>query len=69
MPLKDGDPLTGPLFVVDLAKQWMEKQESRSAAMIAGVLMLGDARILPHVTGIWRQLERVMDLVGWGDGK
>jgi hypothetical protein len=56
MPLKNGDPLTGPAAVVEEAMEWIESDESRAAAMIAGVLMLGDARVIPMVAGCWRRL-------------
>jgi hypothetical protein len=56
MPLQNGDELTGPATVARQAMQWIDDDEMRAAAMIAGLLMLGDARILPRVGFCWRRL-------------
>ena len=56
MPLDDGDELTGPKSVARQARQLIQADERRAAAMIAGLLLLGDERVLPLVNLTWRQL-------------
>jgi hypothetical protein len=56
MPLENGDPLTGPRMVAQEAMARMPANETRAAALIAGLLLLGDARVLPLVTGCWQRL-------------
>lgn len=54
MPLKDGDPMTGPLELFRIARE-MDDDRIR-AAVLAGILLLGDRRALPLVRDAWRVL-------------
>lgn len=54
MPLRDGDPMTGPLEAFRIARD-MDDERMR-AAVLSGILLLGDRRALPLVRDTWRVL-------------
>lgn len=54
LPLEGDDPLSGPNYVASLLDQ-LALDDAR-AGIIAGLLLLGDARIEPLVEGAWRRL-------------
>ncbi len=49
------DPLTGPKFLVDLVEH-EDTDDQRKLGILAGLILLGDERILPLVRGRWRAL-------------
>lgn len=55
MPLRSEDPMTGPRYVLRIVQERPQEDE-RSAAMLAGLVLLGDRRTQPVLRGYWRQL-------------
>ena len=55
MPLSGGDPMTGPRTVAALVPHADDDQVR--VGLIAGLLALGDRRVLPELRGLWRHLE------------
>jgi len=55
VPPHDGDPLTGPRLVLDLA--FDDHTIARVASIAAGVMLLGDARLNPLFEQAWRHLD------------
>lgn len=51
----NGDPLTGPKFLVDLVED-EDTDDARKLGILSGLILLGDERILPLVRGRWRAL-------------
>ncbi len=55
MPLAEGDPMTGPRTIAALVPH-ADDDEVR-VGLLAGLLALGDRRVLPVLRGLWRHLE------------
>lgn len=55
MPLEDGDEMTGPRTLVRMAAH--ADDDGARVGMIAGLLQLGDARVLPLLAPVWEALE------------
>lgn len=55
MPLEDGDEMTGPRTLVRLAAH--ADDEGARVGLLAGLLQLGDARVLPLAAPVWDALE------------
>jgi hypothetical protein len=51
---EDGDPLTGPKFVRTLVDE--ARDDLQLAALLDALLLLGDRRVVPLLTGSWRKL-------------
>lgn len=64
-PLVDGDPLTGPRRVRQLAEE--TEDERRRVGMLLGLLAIGDLRVLPLIGRPWEELgpEGQGLLAGW----
>lgn len=54
MPLADADPMTGPRTIAALVPH--ADDDSVRVGLIAGLLALGDRRVLPVLRGLWRHL-------------
>jgi hypothetical protein len=54
-PPKNGDDLTGPKFVVNTLLT-QEKDPERQGDALAGILLLGDKRLLPLLCDAWKKL-------------
>ncbi len=55
MPLAEGDPMTGPKTIAALVPH--ADDDAVRVGLIAGLLALGDRRVLPVARGLWRHLE------------
>lgn len=55
LPLTDGDPMTGPRTVRAMLEH--ADEEPVRAGLLAGLLALGDRRVLPLLRGSWRRLD------------
>ncbi|MFN8587001.1 MAG: hypothetical protein U0704_04290 [Candidatus Eisenbacteria bacterium] len=55
MPLEDGDELTGPRTLMRMASH--ADDEGARVGLLAGLLQLGDARVLPLLAPVWDALE------------
>lgn len=56
MPLKDGDPMTGPKTLRSMSDNVQD--ETTRLGLLAGLLSLGDRRALPLLEGCWERLGR-----------
>lgn len=58
VPLRDGDPMTGPKKVMGFVHTFNrnDEDEQQVAAWIWGLLALGDRRTLPVLRGVWDQI-------------
>jgi hypothetical protein len=56
MPLKDGDPMTGPKTLRRMSDN--ARDETALLGLLAGLLLLGDRRTLPLLEGCWERLGR-----------
>jgi hypothetical protein len=58
VPLRDGDPMTGPKLLMGLVRSYSQNDayEEQVAAWVWGLLALGDRRILPILRGVWEIL-------------
>lgn len=54
MPLADADPMTGPRTIAALVPH--ADDDAVRVGLIAGLLALGDRRVLPVLRGLWRHL-------------
>ncbi len=54
-PLRDDDPLTGPRFLMAMARRPDASEEVRTAILM-GLVLLGDRRLLPMLRGCWELL-------------
>ncbi|HEY6362521.1 MAG TPA: hypothetical protein VIX63_15515 [Vicinamibacterales bacterium] len=63
MPLQDGDPLTGPRTLLEMAEEMREPQ--RQVAILAGLTALGDEEVFELLEQSWRGLhgDAQVDLV------
>jgi len=55
MPLDEGDELTGPMFLFKMAEE-IGLNHPRSVAILSGLLLLGDVRVLPILQIAWNEL-------------
>lgn len=55
MPLENGDEMTGPRTLVRLASH--ADDDGARVGLLAGLLQLGDARVLPLAAPVWEALE------------
>ena len=58
MPLANNDPLTGPKYLAQFARQG-DLDEHTKAGIWAGLLYLGDRRVSPLLAGCWAELSPV----------
>jgi hypothetical protein len=56
MPLENDDPSTGVRFFRKLVEDNLDLQDEQRAAILTGLLLLGDRRALPILRGSWRLL-------------
>lgn len=56
MRRSSGDPLTGPRHLAGQLDR-PDLPEARRVAILSGLILLGDERVLPLVKGRWRQIE------------
>jgi hypothetical protein len=54
MPLEADDPMTGARTIAALVPH--ADEGAVRAGLVAGLLALGDLRVLPHLRGLWRHL-------------
>jgi hypothetical protein len=54
-PIKDDDPLTGPRFLMKMARR-PDASEGVRTAILMGLVLLGDRRLLPMLRGCWELL-------------
>jgi hypothetical protein len=54
MPLENGDPMTGPRAVLDLAAQ---ASDDRRATMLSGLVTMGDERVASLLVDAWPTLD------------
>jgi hypothetical protein len=57
IPLKDGDPMTGPKTLRKMSDNVQD--ETARTGLLAGLLLLGDRRALPLLEGCWERLGRI----------
>lgn len=55
MPLQDGNPLSGPMMCWSIVENHTDNDEPMAAGILAGILALGDWRILPLLDGVWHR--------------
>ncbi len=55
-PRKNGDPLTGPKFLLETADQPFVSETAR-VGILSGLALLGDERVKPLLLGVWRKLK------------
>jgi len=55
-PLRDGDPLTGARECLRLVDHFTAAEEWRAASILAGLVLLGDRRIIDLLGPCWRPL-------------
>ncbi|HEY6073541.1 MAG TPA: hypothetical protein VIV15_09160 [Anaerolineales bacterium] len=56
--VQEGEAMSGPATVLELMEDVPGLEDERRAAMLAGVLMIGDRRTFPMIRGKWRLLGR-----------
>ncbi len=60
LPLIDGDPMSGPRHLRELAEELTDevKDQDTRLGIISGLLLTGDRRATPYLDGCWNLLDR-----------